>query len=83
MSFLEEIEWLAIEHHLLGRKNPGFCDHCGRDVEMMVRTPSQTMYHWDGTGEDPNQDFLCCLDCSREYTEQMNSQWAEYHSMTR
>lgn len=51
---------------------PG-CVNIGRPV------PSQTMYEWNGIGEDPNRDLVLCGPCGYEYTENMNHQWAVYY----
>jgi len=50
------------------------------DAPVLWKTGSQTRYTWNGEGEDPNASKNLCRHCSEEYTEIMDSQWADYHS---
>ena len=70
---------LVDELRLLVPRCEGFQGSCGYPV-VGPPTPSQTMYEWDGEGEDPNQDLMLCPVCSAAYTEQMNALWDEYNS---
>jgi hypothetical protein len=69
--------WLdeeAEEVYLLGNAKPGICECCGREVEHIFATPSQTMYEDD----ERNKDQMLCLDCSIWYTEEIEERWREY-----
>lgn len=55
------------------------CEGPCKRVTELTRTPSMTMYEWDGEGEDPNRDLMLCQECSEEYTEIMTEQWANYY----
>lgn len=62
----------------------GICEKCslikGESVEAIVYgVTSQTLYHWDGEGEDPNRDLILCYGCSKDYTLWMWSDWADYY----
>ncbi len=52
------------------------CDMIG-DSENVKFVPSQTMYHWEGEGKDPNADKLFCDECAEAYDEMMKSWWAD------
>lgn len=39
-----------------------------------------TMYHWNGTGENPNRPITFCQFCKEEYYDHWNEKWAEYRS---
>lgn len=83
MSFRERIDELVFESAILGVNNPGICECCERQVDLIIETPSRTFYTWDGEGLDPNRSRLLCEWCSWEYSEQIEAQWAEYWEMTR
>lgn len=68
--------------YLLGLNRPGTC-MCGRDVEHLFATPSQTFYSKEEEDHDPNAELMLCLDCSIDYTEMMDEQWRDYYSSTR
>lgn len=75
-------DWLVEEAervYLLGLNCPGTC-MCGREVEHLFATPSQTLYHGD---DEANADKMLCLDCSVDYTEMMDQQWRDYYASTR
>lgn len=58
----------------------GKCEgQCKRWTDL-ITTSSMTQHEWDGTGEDPNRDWLLCTECSEEYTAAMQEQWEEYWS---
>ena len=77
MNWIDEI---AAEHHLLGLKNPGRCEYCKQEVDLIVETPSQTRYVWDGSGEDPNRDVNLCITCCHGYQVYWEERWMEYYS---
>lgn len=54
----------------------GPCDAEGPGVEQ---ESSRTMYHWDGTGEDPNRDPWLCRDCARIHHEHWDEMWDDYN----
>lgn len=76
----EEMERLILERDLLGYRNPGVCEQCGETVDVVVTSPSRTLYHWDGEGENPNRDLTLCPEHSLEHQEYWDSRWAEYYS---
>ena len=70
------------------------CEHCGARegehvmnyVEKDLRAvklelcAAATMYHWDGTGENPNRPLTFCQQCKQDYYDRWEDQWAEYRS---
>lgn len=44
--------------------------------------PSLTRYPYEGNDpiEDPNRPNLMCDECGKEYTEMMESRWADYYA---
>lgn len=53
------------------------CEGCCTISIHTRYVPSRTMYHWDGTGPDPNRDILLCPECEGEYNLTMDSWWAD------
>ncbi len=57
------------------------CVHPGCQSGTEVRwESSRTMYHWDGTGEDPNAPLALCRECAEEHHLNWDYTWAEYYS---
>ena len=59
-------------------RNCMVCDMIGNHGEVKFR-PSQTMYMWDGEGDDPNDDLLLCEKCSEDYKAYMDERWADVY----
>lgn len=57
------------------------CELCDTISTNVLPRSSRTKYHWEGEGEDPNQDKLFCPECSERYTLLMDSLWADVHSL--
>lgn len=70
----------SMAHHALGSNNPGFCEHCERNVDFVINTPSMTAYYSRGTGEDPNRDLVLCLLHAEEYIDHMNDKYEQYYA---
>lgn len=81
MSFKDEINEQMAERMLLDPNHPlEKCEWCGELSRFCVDTPSQTMYTWDEANEeDPNRSKLLCCECAIEYTDRIESQWADYY----
>ena len=56
------------------------CDHCKKHYGVRHQ-PSMTMYHWDGTGKNPNEAGWLCTDCRFQYEQFWQSNWDDYNSM--
>lgn len=80
MSFKDHIDEIALEIDLLGSGEERTCEWCGVTSKRVIDTPSQTMYQWDGQGDDPNRHKQLCIECAVEYTYNIEAQWAEYYS---
>jgi len=78
----DRLKELSIEYELLGGggRPEQTCEWCGEHSDRVTSVPRQTMYHWDGNGEDPNRNHLLCFDCGIEASEQIEYQWDEYYS---
>lgn len=57
----------------------GICERC-EEEGVVYDTDSQTMYHWDGKGEDPNRSMILCDGCSKDCISLRWSDWADYMS---
>lgn len=56
------------------------CEDCKLDLPTVRERHSQTAYHWDGTGEDPNRNAVLCDECAAEYKAHWDSMWDNYRS---
>ena len=70
------------------------CEHCGAEdgtfiidhsLKMLVKIKLElcgatTMYHWNGTGENPNRPITFCQSCSEAHYDHWDKMWAEYCS---
>lgn len=54
------------------------CEECQRPGATSI--PSQTAYHWDGKGDDPNRSPLLCPDCAADYIKTWQAAWDEWRS---
>lgn len=50
---------------------------CGGKVEIHH---AMTAYYWDGKGENPNRDFLCCENHYKEYFDYWSEMWRDYYT---
>jgi hypothetical protein len=41
---------------------------------------SRTMYHWDGTGKDPNRSLLLCRQCAILHHDYWDEMWDQYNA---
>lgn len=58
---------------------PERCEECMTTENVSWRY-AQTMYPWDGTGENPNRDFAACPSCYKEYVEHWKAMWDNYNN---
>ncbi len=81
LSILDCINEFAFEVDVLNHHDgvSRTCQWCGVTSHRVLNIPSQTMYVWDGKGDDPNADKMLCVECAITYTEDMNYQWDEYY----
>ena len=56
------------------------CDDCGYTTDSVKHRESMTAYHWDGTGDDPNDPGNLCDVCYEDYCEHWRAMWDEYRS---
>lgn len=72
-----EIGKISAEHHI------GACQLCDSPGPL-IETPSQTLYDQSGKDlmfeKDRNAPLFLCSLCSKDYTDMMDSQWADYYS---
>jgi len=54
------------------------CERCGKGPAE--HRPAMTAYHWDGKGEDPNQDVMLCDECYDNHHAYWTSMWQDYYN---
>lgn len=67
------------EEYMLGVTNPGICERCNTDTDLIIEVPSMSRYQWDGVGENPNRDPKLCIYCANKYVTYWEERLMDYY----
>jgi hypothetical protein len=70
---------LAFAEAIIKQVAPWKCQRCESTDGLRVHF-SQTAYHWNGSGLNPNRPWIACAVCAATDDDYWSSMWKEYWS---